>query len=368
MSTARRGVLSTLTAVTLALGLTACADVGQSGGSAGATGAAAPAPADAQNAKIAFLMPDLASTRYELSDRPKFEAKIKSLCPGCEVIYANANSDAAQQQQQANSALAQGARAIVLDPVDSTGAASIVQAARAQNVPVIAYDRPIPSIPADYYVSFDNEGIGRAIAQSLVDKLRADGAQGGILQVNGSPTDAAAGLIKKGIHSAVDPSGFPLLAEFDTPKWEPARAQDWVSGQITQFGPQIAGVVAANDGTGGGAIAAFKAAGVNPVPPVTGNDSELAAAQRIVNGDQYNTISKPITIVAEAAAEVAYGFVSGQKPAGETTLFDTPTRLFQPTVVTAENLKQVLVDSGELKASDICTGEYAAACSRTGLA
>jgi D-xylose transport system substrate-binding protein len=364
MST-RRSMLSTLAAATLAVGLTACADVGQSGGSAGASGAA---PAAAQNAKIAFLMPDLASTRYELSDRPKFEAKIKSLCAGCEVVYANANSDAAQQQQQANSALAQGVKAIVLDPVDSTGAASIVQAAKAQGVPVIAYDRPIPSTPADFYVSFDNEGIGRSIAQSLVDKLKADGAQGGILEVNGSPTDAAAGLIKKGIHSAVDPSGIKLLAEYDTPKWEPAKAQDWVSGQITQFGPQIAGVVAANDGTGGGAIAAFKAAGVNPVPPVTGNDSELAAAQRIVNGDQYNTISKPIKIVAEAAAEVAYGFVSGQRPTGQITLFNTPTQLFTPTVVTAENLKQVLVDSGELKASDICTAEYATACSKAGLA
>jgi D-xylose transport system substrate-binding protein len=363
MST-RRTMLSTLAAVTLAAGLTACADVGQSGGGAGGGTAA---PAAAQNAKIAFLMPDLASTRYELSDRPKFEAKIKSLCAGCEVVYANANSDAAQQQQQANSALAQ-VKAIVLDPVDSTGAASIVQAAKAQGVPVIAYDRPIPSTPADFYVSFDNEGIGRSIAQSLVDKLKADGAQGGILEVNGSPTDAAAGLIKKGIHSAVDPSGIKLLAEYDTPKWEPAKAQDWVSGQITQFGPQIAGVVAANDGTGGGAIAAFKAAGVNPVPPVTGNDSEFAAAQRIVNGDQYNTISKPIKIVAEAAAEVAYGFVSGQKPTGQITLFNTPTQLFTPTVVTAANLKQVLVDSGELKASDICTAEYATACSKAGLA
>ena len=141
-----------------------------------------------------------------------------------------------------------------------------------------------------------------------------------------------------------------------------------MSGQITQFGPQIAGVVAANDGTGGGAIAAFKAAGVNPVPPVTGNDSELAAAQRIVNGDQYNTISKPIKIVAEAAATVAYGFVSGQKPEAKTTLFNTPTELFTPTVVTAENLKQALIDSGELKASDICTAEYAAACTKAGLA
>ncbi|GAA4991957.1 simple sugar transport system substrate-binding protein/D-xylose transport system substrate-binding protein [Nonomuraea thailandensis] len=319
-----------------------------------------------QNAKVAFLMPDLASTRYELQDKPLFEAKMKQLCPTCEVIYQNADSDAAKQQQQANSALAQGVKAIVIDPVDSAAAATIVKSAQAQQVPIIAYDRPIPATPADYYISFDNEKIGSLIAQSLVDHLKAENAEGGILQVNGSPTDAAAGLIKKGIHSAVDPSGFKLLAEYDTPDWQPEKAQTWVSGQITQFKDQIVGVVAANDGTGGGTIAAFKAAGVK-VPPVTGNDAEVAAAQRIVAGDQYNTISKPIKIVAEASANVAWEFMQGKKPAGKTTLYDTPSELFVPTVVTKENIKEVLFDSGIMKAADVCSGEYAKGCEELGI-
>ncbi|MFC7593157.1 substrate-binding domain-containing protein [Nonomuraea antimicrobica] len=176
---------------------------------------------DLQNAKVAFLMPDLASTRYELQDKPLFEARMKQLCQSCQVIYQNADSDAAKQQQQANSALAQGVKAIVLDPVDSAAAATIVKSAQAQQVPIIAYDRPIPATPADYYVSFDNEKIGAMIAQSLVDHLKTEQAEGGILQVNGSPTDAAAGLIKKGVHSAVDSSGFELLAEYDTPAGSP---------------------------------------------------------------------------------------------------------------------------------------------------
>ncbi|XAS67689.1 sugar ABC transporter substrate-binding protein [Micrococcaceae bacterium Sec5.7] len=322
---------------------------------------------DASNAKIAFLMPDIASTRYELFDKPLFEAKLKALCSGCSVVYSNANASAAKQQEQANSALAQGVKAIVIDPVDSAAAATIVNTAKAQNVPVIAYDRPIPAVPASYYVSFDNEKIGSLIAASLVDHLKQTNAKGGLLQVNGSPTDAAAGLIKKGIHSAVDSSGFKLLAEYDTPGWEPTKAQDWVSGQITQFPGQIAGVVAANDGTGGGAIAAFKAAGLNPVPAVTGNDAELAAAQRIIAGDQYNTISKPIKIVAEAAADIAYKFAKGEKPEGKATLFDTPSELFVPTVVTIDNLNEALVKSGILKASDLCTATYAAACAKAGI-
>ena len=92
-------------------------------------------------------------------------------------------------------------------------------------------------------------------------------ARAALLEVNGSPTDAAAGLIKKGIHEGLAGSGFTTLAEYDTPNWDPAKAQQWVGGQVSRFGKKIVGVVAANDGTGGAAIAALKAAGVNPVPP-----------------------------------------------------------------------------------------------------
>ena len=169
------------------------------------------------DATVAFLMPDQASTRYEQHDYPGFAAEMKKLCPGCKVIYQNADADASRQQQQFNSVISQGAKAIVLDPVDSTAAASLVKLAQSQGVKVIAYDRPIPTAPADFYVSFNNEGIGKAIADSLVEHLKAlkvDPASGGLLQINGSPTDAAAGLIKKGIHSSLDNSGYKILAEY----------------------------------------------------------------------------------------------------------------------------------------------------------
>jgi len=273
---------------------------------------------------VAFLMPDQASTRYEQHDFPGFKAEMAKICPDCKLLYQNANGDVAQQQQQFNSVMAQGAKVIVLDPVDSTSAASLVKAAQAKGIKVIAYDRPVPSTPADYYVSFDNEGIGKAIALSLVQYLKEKGVptdKGGLLQVNGSPTDAAAGLIKNGIHAGIKDSGYKTLAEFDTPEWAPPKAQQWVSGQITRFSTQIIGVVAANDGTAGGTIAAFKAAGVNPVPTVSGNDATLAALQLIIAGDQYNTISKPSEIVAAAAAQVAVGFLEGKAPKAETALY-----------------------------------------------
>ncbi|MFF0446766.1 substrate-binding domain-containing protein [Streptomyces sp. NPDC004609] len=358
MKLSRRTLAVAASATAVLVSATACSTNEPSSGSGGGS---------AKNAKIAFLMPDLASTRYELYDAPLFKAKMKELCDGCSVLYQNAGGDAAKQQQQANSALAQGAKVIVIDPVDSAAAATTVRTAQSRGVKVIAYDRPIPAAKADYYVSFDNEKIGSMIGQSLVDHLKASSAKGGILQVNGSPTDAAAGLIKKGIHTSVDSSGFDLLAEYDTPAWEPSKAQEWVGGQIRKFPGKIAGVVAANDGTGGGSIAAFKAAGAQ-VPPVTGNDAELAAAQRIVSGDQYNTISKPIKTVAESAAVAAFAFAEGKKPKGNATLFDTPSELFTPTVVTQKNIAEVLVGSGKpLKTADVCTAKYAAACTELGI-
>ncbi len=320
-------------------------------------------------ATVAFLMPDQASTRYEEHDYPGFQTAMKKLCPDCTVIYQNGNADVALQQQQFNSVIAQGAKIIVLDPVDSSAAAGLVQIARSQDVKVIAYDRPIPDVPADYYVSFDNEGIGRAIAQSLVDHLKAEGvpAGAGVLQINGSPTDAAAGLIRDGIDSALDGSEYVTLSEFDTPDWAPPKAQEWASGQITRFGSEITGVVAANDGTAGGAIAAFKAAGVDPVPPVTGNDATIAALQLIIAGDQYNTISKPSEIVAEAAAEIVVSFLEGETPEAETTLYDTPSQLFVPAVVTQENIKAEIFDAGIQSTDEVCTGEYVEPCKALGI-
>ena len=319
---------------------------------------------------VAFLMPDQASTRYEQHDFPGFQAEMKKLCPDCTVIYQNANADVSLQQQQFNSVLTQGATVVVLDPVDSSAAASLVQLAQSQNVKVIAYDRPIPDVTADYYVSFDNEGIGKAIAESLVQHLTSMNVptdKGGVLEINGSPTDAAAGLIRDGIHKGLASGGYKTLAEYDTPEWAPPKAQEWASGQITRFGADIVGVVAANDGTGGGAIAAFKAAGVDPVPPVTGNDATIAALQLIIAGDQYNTISKPSEIVAAAAANIAVQFLNGETPKAEMELYKTPSQLFTPAVVTKENIKAEIFDKKINTAAEVCTGRYKEGCDALGI-
>ena len=189
------------------------------------------------NTTVAFLMPDQSSTRYEEHDHPGFVAQMTKLCPTCKVLYQNADGDVSRQQQQFNSVISQGAKAIVLDAVDSTAAVSLVKAAQAKGIKVISYDRPIPGTPTDFYVSFDNEAIGHSIAASLVEHLKASNvasADVGLLEVNGSPTDAAAGLIKKGIHDGLANGGYATLAEYDTP--------DWVTGAGAAMGqrPDIA--------------------------------------------------------------------------------------------------------------------------------
>lgn len=330
---------------------------------------------DTSAAKIGLLLPDSVTARYESADRPYFEAKVKELCAACEVLYANADGDAAKQQQQAESMLTQGVKVLVLDPFDGEAAAAIVASAKAKSVPVISYDRLINSADLSYYISFDNEKVGELQATALIEKLKADGVEpgdGGILMVNGSPTDNNASQFKAGAHKVIDASGYTVLAEFDTPGWDPPKAQDWVAGQITQFGSQIKAIYAANDGTGGGAIASLKAAGVSPLPPVTGQDAELAGIQRILSGDQFMTVYKALKPEAERAAQLAVDLVNGKSDPGDTTVTtkggaDIQSFLLVPVSVTVDKIMETVVADGFYTVADICTADFAAACEAAGV-
>jgi D-xylose transport system substrate-binding protein len=316
--------------------------------------------------KIALLLPESKTTRYESFDRPLFEAAIKADCSDCTIIYSNADQDAAKQQQQAEAALTQGANVLVLDPVDGKAAAAIVQSAKTQSVPVVAYDRFIAG--ANYYVSFDNETVGKLQAQTLVDSIKASGkTSGDVVMINGSPTDANAGSFKKGAHSVLDNSGFKIAAEYDTPDWSPDKAQSWMEGQISAVKGGLVGVYAANDGTAGGAIAALKAGGVKPLPPVTGQDAELAGIQRILAGDQAMTVYKPIKPQAEAAAKGALALANKKTPATTTTVDSVPSTILDPIAVTKDKIKDTVIKDGFYKAADICTGSFAAACTAAGV-
>ena len=321
----------------------------------------------ARDGTIALLLPDAKTARYETFDRPFFEKRVAEL-GDFDVLYSNADQDAAKQQQQAESALAAGAEVLVLDAVDTKAATSIVAEAKAQNVPVVSYDRLIAGGGSAYYVSFDNEKVGVLQATALVEALDERGAAGGgILMVNGSPTDSNATLFRDGADSVIDDSGLRILAEYDTPDWSPDKAQEWVAGQIAQYGDQIAGVYAANDGTAGGAVSALRAAAVDPLPVVTGQDAELSALQRIVTGDQYMTVYKAIKPQAELAAEVAVALLRGGTVTAPMQVDGVPTTLLEPVAVTKDTILDTVVADGFWTLDDICTPAYADACRAAGI-
>jgi D-xylose transport system substrate-binding protein len=317
--------------------------------------------------KVALLLPESKTTRYETADRPDFEAKMRALAPKVQIIYSNANQDANQQLSQAEAALTNGAKVLVLDPVDSAGAASIASKAKAQGVRVIAYDRLILNSPGvDAYISFDNEQVGRLQARSLVDRLeQLHIAKPTLVMINGAPTDNNAKLFKQGAHSVFDPlvraGKLTIAKEYDTPDWSPDQAQREMEQALTALGGRVDGVYCANDGTASGAIAALRSAGVHPIPPVTGQDAELTAVQRIVQGTQYMTVYKPIKPEADQAAEMTVALLENQPIPKNLTkgrtikngAIDVPADLLTPIAVTKQNVLQTVVRDGFWTASQI---------------
>ena len=203
---------------------------------------------------IALLLPESKTARYESQDRPNFEKKVQELCPDCEIIYSNADQDPAKQQQQAEAALTKGAKVMVLDPVDAASAGAIVARAKQSQVPVISYDRLITDADIDYYISFDNEQVGKLQGDSLQAKLEKDGnGDGTIVMINGAPTDNNAKLFKQGAMSVFDQSDLKIGKSYDTPtgartrpsrRWSRrsrrwARTASWASTPPTT-GPQAA--------------------------------------------------------------------------------------------------------------------------------
>jgi len=325
---------------------------------------------------IALLLPETKTTRYEEKDRPLFEAKVKELCPDCKVFYQNASQDPNKQQQQADAAITKGASVLVLDAVDVASVGPIVQHANQKDIPVIAYDRLIPDEDIAFYVSFDNVKQGRVQAQSLVDKL-GSGAKGqSIVMVNGAPTDPSAGDYKKGAHQVFDKSGLKIAKEFDTTDWSPDKAQTEMEQSITSLGKNgFAGVYSANDGMAGGIIAAMKGAGIDPeTKPVTGGDSEAAAIQRILIGEQLSTIYLAIKQQAETSAKLAVEAAHGKmdpdgiaKDKVDNGSKQVDSVLLSPIAVTKDNIQDTVIKDGFLTVDEICTGKYAAACKEAGL-
>jgi D-xylose transport system substrate-binding protein len=321
-------------------------------------------------ARVALLLPEQAASRYEATDQPYFAQRLKQLCPGCTVDYRNAVQDADKQLEQAQDALDKGAKVLVLTPVDSAAAAKIVTIAKDRNVPVISYDRLVLNAPVDYYISFDNTKVGDLQAEALLAALGSNAGSGDILWINGSPTDNNATLFKQGAHAGLD-GKVQIAGEYDTIDWNPERARAWTAEMLSERPDRkIIGVYAANDGTAGGAIAAMRAAGL-PNVPVTGQDAETTALQRILAGEQHMTVYKAVRPEAEKAAELAYDLLRGERPPAPATVDNKsgqiPSFLLDPVAVTRENIAGTVIKDGFVTPSSLCAGAYADACAAAGI-
>ena len=353
-----------------ALGLAAC------GGSDDTT--SGDTSASGGSGTIGFLLPETQTARYETQDKPLFEEAVAKLCPDCDILYQNADQDPTKQQSQVEAVVTQGVDVIVLDPVDSTSAAGMVTRASTADIPVISYDRLILDADLAAYAEFNSPEVGKQQGEALTKALDQNGhPTGPIVQINGDPKDNNAKLFKEGATSVFQEKGVDVAKEYDTPDWLPENAQSEMDQAITALGDDgFFGVLAANDGTAGGAIAALKGAGIDPSTiPVTGQDAELAGIQRVLAGEQYMTVYKPIKPLADDAAALAVAVVQGQDPADSDVINgtennemeDVPTAITDTIPVFKDNVKDTVVKDGYWSPQEICTAQYKQACADAGI-
>ncbi|MEV5956503.1 substrate-binding domain-containing protein [Streptomyces sp. NPDC051987] len=360
----RRYAVGALVAGLLALSQTACGV----GGTAGGNGTAGP-----DSFTVGLLLPSRVVPRWEHSDKPLIEQRVRQLCPHCAIAYANAADDPTAQRQQMVAMITRGARVIVLGAADDRALRSTVQEAHDAGIPVVAYDR-LADGPVSGYVSFDGLQVGALQGKALLKAMPATAAGRTVVMMNGDPTSANAALFKKGALSALR-GKVRIGRSYDTTGWSPDNANANMSAAISALGPgRIDGVLAANDAIAGGVISALKSAHVQHLPPVTGQDADLDAVRRIVGGEQSMTVYKSFRAEAEAAGAMAVALGRGEKlHTIATTTTDSPTTRHIPTVlltpvaVTPTNIKQTLVRDGVYTIPQICTPPLRAACAKTGL-
>jgi D-xylose transport system substrate-binding protein len=364
-----RALAAVAAALALTVGVAACGDDDDDGGGGGGGDG---------GGTIALLLPETKTTRYEEQDRPNFERRVKELCSDCEVIYSNANQDPAKQQQQAEAAITQGAKVIVISAVDVKSAASIVTRANQSDVAVIAYGRLIPDADIDYYVSIDPFKVGQQQAEVQMDAIEQEGGGGSpkVVMINGAPTDSNAKPYKDGARQVLEERGAQIVKSYDTPDWSPDKAQQEMEQSVTALGENgFDAVYVANDGMAGGAIAALKSAGIDPASRfVTGQDAELAGVQRILTGEQLMTVYQPIIQIAETAAELAVPIAQGEEPPADLASAkvdngakQVPSVLLDTVAIQEDNIEDPLVKEGFLDVADICTPAYQKACQEAGL-
>ena len=267
--------------------------------------------------KIGLSVSDLTLERWQ-HDRDFFIAKAEEL--GAEVIVQSADGDEAQQLSQIQNMLSQEIDVLVIIAINSDALSTVVEQAKAEGVPVLAYDRLINNAEVDAYVSFDNGRVGEMQAEYLVNLKPS----GNYFLMGGSPTDNNAKMFREGqmniIQPLVDAGDITIVGDQWAKDWDANEALKIMENALTATQNKIDVVVASNDNTAGGAIQALDAQGLAGKVLISGQDADLAGVQRIAEGLQTMTVYKPIKLIAEKSAEVAVQLGKGEKVTGDDTV------------------------------------------------
>jgi D-xylose transport system substrate-binding protein len=362
-----RRVLGVTVAAMLALAATACGGDDSSSQSSGSDGG------KELKGKIAVLLPDSKSSdRWENADRRFFGQAFKAAgLSDSDFMINNAQGDPATQRSQAEQAITEGAKVILLVNLDSGSGAAIIAASKSQGVTMIDYDRLTLKGDADYYVSGDATEAGRLQGKGLIDALdKAGKSKASIAMLHGAPTDSFATDLQNGYKEVLKPkldSGdYKLAAQQAVPNWDGQQALTIFEQMLQKTDNKIDGVVAANDTLANSVIAAQQARKLDLVP-VTGLDATAQGVQHILAGEQSMTVYFSIKDQATKAANLAVQIARGEQPTGIETEVDNgakkvPTIFLKPVTITKDNVADTVIADEFVAWKDVCVGKYKKYC------
>ena len=304
-------------------------------------------PAPSKDLKIGFLMDSLKIERWQ-TDLDNFQKRAAEL--GAEVLVETAEGDDELQLQQARKLLDAGVKSLVLVSHDAEKAVRIVSAAKAKQVPVLCYERLVRDPNVSFFVGVDASAVGFLQANSLAQIA----PKGNYVLIAGSPADNNATILRdaqwKVLKPFVDRGDIKVVSDTYSKDWNPTEAYAHMTAAIETAKGDITAVVASNDGTAGGAIQALAEHNLAGKVLVSGQDADLAAIIRILDGTQTMTVYKPLGSQAKLAAEAAVALAKGE-PVKSAVSFTVGSRaipaiLLTPVVVTKYNVKQTVIKDG----------------------
>ncbi len=300
------------------------------------------------NVKVGYLIPNEKSERY-VKEREFFKQKITSM--GGEALTASADYDDQRQIEQAHEMITQGAKVLVVNAVNMNTAAAIVRDAHDNNVQVIAYDRLIQNSDLDYYISFDNVKVGKLMAE-YVTKIKPEG---NYVLIGGDKADLNAVLVKQGqmdvLSGLVKAGKIKIDYNVYVEDWSGENAYQEMKRYLNLSKETPVAVLSSYDGMTAGCIKALDESNLGGIVATTGQDAELEACRNIINDRQSMTVYKPLKLLAERSAEIAFKMATGEKIEVPSNTVnngqkDVPSILLEPLMVNKNNMKSVIIADG----------------------